>query len=45
MMTKTEETTTTKDMIIEMIEMIEKVGVGGGPMARDMKNEGTAQGP
>ena len=42
---KGEKTTITRDMITERKEMIEKAEVGGGPMAKDMINEGTAQGP
>ena len=44
-MTKGEKTTAAKDMTIEKKEMIEKTEMGGGPMAKGMINEGTAQGP
>ena len=41
----TEEATETKVLIIEVIEVTEKVGMGGGSMAMAMRSEGTAQGP
>ena len=44
-MIKTEGTTETKVLTIEVIEVTEKVGMGGGSMAMAMRSEGTAQGP